>query len=345
MLINKHVHIGSPTGMFNGKLPVRMLWVNAALLAALAILLFLALSSGSLPLTLNEVGRALSGEGKPGTVIVVTQWRLPRAVIALFAGAGLAISGAIFQSISRNPLGSPDLVGFNTGAYTGVLIVMTLLHGSGYQIASGALMGGVLTALVVYLLTWRNGISGFRLIVIGIAVSAMLSALNTLLIISASLESAMSAALWGVGSLNGMTWLKAQPALLIIPLCILATLAAGKNLTLLEMGDEHAHSLGIHTEYSRLWLIFIGILLVAVTTASCGPVAFIALAAPQIARRLVGRSHLALTSAALTGAFLLLSADLIAQHAFGRIQLPVGAVTTSIGGIYLIYLLIRESRR
>jgi len=281
----------------------------------------------------------------PRTLIIVTEWRMPRALIALFVGAGLAIAGTIFQSISRNPLGSPDLVGFNTGAYTGVLIVITLLQSNSYSIAAGALIGGILTAMLVYLLTWRGGIAGFRLIVIGIAISAMLSAVNTLLIISASLEDAMSAALWGGGSLNGLTWLKAQPALLIIPLGILIVFALGRHLTLLEMGDDHARSLGINAESARLYLIFTGILLVAVTTATSGPVSFIALAAPQIARRMAGGSHLALFTTLLTGALLLLGADFIAMHAFDRRQLPVGAVTTSIGGLYLIYLLIREARR
>lgn len=185
------------SGRVNGKVPIRMVIVNVVLLIALAILLLYSLSLGELSLGFSDIINALLHQGPPRTQLIVNKWRLARTVIALFAGAGLGIAGTIFQSISRNPLGSPDLVGFNTGAYTGVLIVLTYLQGSEYSIAGGALLGGVVTAFVVYLLTWREGISGFRLIVIGIAISAMLSAVNTFLIISASLENAMSAALWG----------------------------------------------------------------------------------------------------------------------------------------------------
>lgn len=337
--------IGRAEGWLNLRLNARVLWVNLAILLLAMLLALSALCYGTLHITPLQVWHALCGEGPPGFITVIGQWRAPRVAMALVLGAGLGVSGAVFQSAVRNPLGSPDVVGFNTGAFTGALVVIILFNGDYYQIAAGALLGGIAAAALVWLLAWRQGIVGFRLIIVGIGVGAMLSALNSWLIISASLESAMSAALWGAGSLNGMTWAKGQPALLVVPLTLVVVLLAGRRLQLMEMGDDSARALGVNAASSRLWLMLGGIILTAVATATAGPVAFIALAAPQIARRLTASCAVPLFSAATTGALLLLAADVIAQHAFDGIQLPVGAVTVSIGGLYLIWLLIRESRR
>lgn len=342
---SKTLLIGRADGWFNLRLASRVLWVNLTLIILAALLALFALCYGTLSISPGQVWQALQGEGPRGFITVIAQWRAPRAVMALVLGAGLGVSGAIFQSAIRNPLGSPDVVGFNTGAFTGALVMIIGFGGSYYQIAAGALVGGIGSAALVYLLAWRQGIVGFRLIIVGIGVGAVLSALNTWLIVSASLESAMSAALWGAGSLNGITWAKGQPALLLVPLTIAVSLLLSRRLQLMEMGDDSARALGVNAESSRLWLMLCGIILTAIATASAGPIAFIALAAPQIARRLTGANAVPLFSAATTGALLLLTADVIAQHAFNGIQLPVGAVTVSIGGVYLIWLLIRESRR
>ncbi|QGU87147.1 iron-enterobactin ABC transporter permease [Erwinia sorbitola] len=343
--MHKILLIGRADGWLNLRLASRVLWVNLVLMLLAALLVLFALCYGTLNISPLQVWQALHGEGPHGFITVISQWRAPRAVMALVLGAGLGVSGAIFQSAIRNPLGSPDVVGFNTGAYTGALVMIIAFGGSYYQIAAGALAGGIGSAALVYLLAWRQGIVGFRLIIVGIGVGAVLAALNTWLIVSASLESAMSAALWGAGSLNGITWVKSQPALLLVPLTLFIALLLGRRLQLMEMGDDSARALGVNAESSRLWLMLCGIILTAIATASAGPVAFISLAAPQIARRLTGANAVPLFSAATTGTLLLLAADVIAQHAFNGIQLPVGAVTVSIGGLYLIWLLIRESRR
>jgi iron complex transport system permease protein len=264
--------------------------------------------------------------------------------MALLLGAALGISGAIFQSLLRNPLGSPDVIGFNTGAYSGVLVAIVLFNSGVIGITSGALAGGLLTAALVYLLAWRNGVEAFRLIIVGIAVRALLVAGNTWLIISASLESAMTAGLWSAGSLNGISWAKSLPVLAVITLCCLLLLTLSRRMRLLEMGDDTACALGVPVERSRVLLLLIGVTLTAAATAVAGPISFIALVAPQIARRLcANRSVLLLT--ALTGALLLLIADVAAQRLFMPYQLPVGVLTVSLGGIYLIWLLIRESRK
>ena len=313
------------------------------LLAVLALAIY-ALGSGALSLTASQVIDALRGEGPANLAVIVTEWRLPRVVMALLLGAALGISGAIFQSILRNPLGSPDVIGFNTGAYSGVLVAIVLFNGGVFGITFGALVGGLLTAALIYLLAWRNGVESFRLIIVGIAVRALLVAGNTWLIISASLESAMTAGLWSAGSLNGVNWAKSLPVLVVFALCCLLLLTLSRRMRLLEMGDDTACALGVPVERSRVMLLLIGVLLTAAATAVAGPISFIALVAPQIARRLcANRSVLLLTT--LIGALLLLLADVVAQRLFMPYQLPVGVLTVSLGGIYLIWLLIRESRK
>jgi iron complex transport system permease protein len=320
--------------------------VLLALLGGALLLALFALGSGSLALSPSQVLAALLGEAPRGIELVVTQWRLPRVALALLIGAALGLSGALFQSLLRNPLGSPDIMGFNTGAYSGVLVALVLFQASILWSTTAALIGGLLSAALVYALTWRgSGVDTLRLIIVGIGVRALLMALNTWLIVHASLEAAFSAGLWSAGSLNGLTWGKAWPAVVFILLAGAASLALSRRLFLLEMGDDTACALGVPVERTRLSLLGLGVVLTAAGTAVAGPISFIALAAPQIARRLTGTQRLALPAAALTGAVLLLGADLLAQRLFLPYVLPVGLVTVSLGGLYLIGLLIWESRR
>ncbi|WP_375591680.1 iron-enterobactin ABC transporter permease [Chitiniphilus eburneus] len=336
--------LGHPDGPFNLRFDPRVLWLALWLAGVAGVLAMGALGLGSLHLPVGTVFDALLGKGPALARTVVVQWRLPRVVSALILGAALGMSGTIFQSLVRNPLGSPDIIGFNTGAYTGALVVMVLWHGGYAEVAAGAIAGGLATALLVYLLSWRRGIHGLRLIIVGVAVSAMLGALNIWISLRGSLESVMSAALWAAGSLNGITWAKSLPSLLCCAVGMLAVLTLGRRMQFLEMGDDAAAALGVPAEQTRLWLMALGTALIAAATAATGPVAFIALAAPQIARRLCHQRS-TLLGAAGVGAILLLAADLVAQHLFMPRQLPVGVVTVSVGGVYLVWLLIREAKR
>jgi len=322
----------------------QMLTVILLILLCAALAVY-GLGSGTLSLTPLQVIDALRGEGPHNLTVIVTQWRLPRVVMALILGAALAASGAIFQSLMRNPLGSPDVIGFNTGAYSGVLVAIVLFNSAIAGITVGAMAGGLLTALVVYLLAWRNGVETFRLIIVGIAVRALLVAGNTWLVISASLESALTAGLWSAGSLNGITWAKSLPVLGLIILAWALAALLSRRMHLLEMGDDMARALGVPVERTRLWLMLAGVGLTAAATAVAGPISFIALVAPQIARRLCPNQSQPLLIAGLTGALLLLAADVATQRLFLPYQLPVGVLTVSLGGIYLIGLLIRESRK
>ncbi len=339
---NRTLLIGSLDGRFNARVPLRNIIVSCILAVAALFLSVFALRLGTIPISLADMMSALVGRATPRIIMIIVEWRLPRITMALIIGAALGMSGALFQSLIRNPLGSPDVIGFNTGAYTGVLIVITLLHGdNNITITLGALCGGIATAVAVYLLAWKQGIQGFRLIIIGIAVSAMLTAFNTWLMLSGTHETVMSAALWGAGSLNGMTWSRATPSAIACITGMLLCLGLVRHVRLMEMGDDMAGALGLSVGRTRLWLMIIGVLLVAAATAATGPVVFIALAAPQIAQRLCNTRSMVLMSSAGTGALLLLLADTIAQHLFTPYSLPVGIVTVSLGGVYMIWLLLR----
>ena len=322
--------------------PSRRLILSVSLLVIAILMLAIAsLCSGAVTLDLAQVFNALTGSAPRAVTMVVTEWRLPRVAMAILVGAALGVSGAIFQSLMRNPLGSPDVMGLNTGAWSGVLVAMVLFGQHLTAITVTAMTGGILTALVIWLLAWRNGIDTFRLIIIGIGVRAMLMAFNTWLLLQASLETALSAGLWYAGSLNGLTW----PAAPLILLMFIAALLLVRRMRLLEMGDDSACALGVGVERSRLMLMLVAVLLTAASTAIAGPISFIALVAPHIARRLSGTARWGLTQAALCGSMLLLAADLCAQRLFMPYQLPVGVVTVSLGGIYLIVLLVQESRK
>jgi len=326
--------------------PSRRLVLSCLLLmlVSLAVAVF-SLRSGAVTLDFTQVFNALTGSAPRNITMVVTEWRLPRVMMALLVGAALGISGAIFQSLMRNPLGSPDVMGFNTGAWSGVLVAMVLFGQPLTAITLAAMAGGILTSLIVWALAWRDGIETFRLIIIGIGMRAMLMAFNTWLLLQASLETSLSAGLWFAGSLNGLTWAKTLPAAPLILLMFICALLLVKRMRLLEMGDDSACALGVSVERSRLMLMLVAVVLTAAATAIAGPISFIALVAPHIARRLSGTARWGLTQSALCGSLLLLAADLCAQQLFMPYQLPVGVVTVSLGGIYLIVLLVQESRK
>lgn len=305
-----------------------------------------ALCLGRVPLTLPQIASVFSGEAPAFLARVVIEWRLPRIVAAVLCGSALGIAGLLFQSLMRNPLGSPDVMGFDTGAWSGVLIAMMLCHATPMGITVGAITGGALTAAAIMLLTWQRyrPLSPLVLIVVGIGVRALLIAFNSWMIMQASLDAALSAGVWGAGSLAGISGqaMGIPSAMIAFGVFIIIILMPG--LRMLEMGDDTARGLGVAVGRTRLLLIVMGVVLVAASTALAGPIAFVALVAPQVMRRLSPAPSLRLPLAALGGALLLLAADMVAQHLFLPYQLPVGVVTASLGGLYLLGLLLREVR-
>ncbi|MFE7195102.1 FecCD family ABC transporter permease [Microbacterium oxydans] len=330
---------------WSGIVSVRGVVVTLSLLAATVLGVIVSISTGTYDIPLDEVLGGLLGTADRGTVLVVREWRMPRALLAALLGVALGMSGALFQSLTRNPLGSPDVIGFSSGSYSGALIVLLVTGGGYYAIAAGALVGGILTALVVFLLAYRRGVQGFRLIIVGIGVSALLAAVNTYLMLKATPEQQLTAGVWGSGSLNGLSVGELVPVVLVLAVLVPAVLALSPAMRVLELGDDAAGSLGSRPTAVRLAAVVLGVALVALVTAAAGPIAFIALVAPQIARRLTRSAGVGLIAAGVTGAFLLVLSDFLAQRLFAPLQLPVGIVTVSVGGIYFVWLLVRETRR
>jgi iron complex transport system permease protein len=268
---------------------------------------------------------------------------LPRLVAALLIGAALGMSGAVFQSLSRNPLGSPDIVGFTSGAASGAVAEILIFHGGQFAVALAAIAGGLATAIAVYLLSFKQGkVAGYRLILVGIGISAMLGSVTSYLLTRASLYDAQDAQVWLIGSLNGVGWNVVVP--LVIALAVLApvTVIAGRLLAWMELGDESAKALGIPVERTRLTLLVAATALAAAATAAAGPIAFVALAAPQLCRRLTRTPGPLIVPAAFMGAFLLSASDFAAQRVVPSTELPVGIMTGVIGGAYLCWLLAHE---
>lgn len=324
---------------------LRAVAVVLVLTALTIAALVLSISTGTYDLPVRDVIAGLLGTADSGTVLVVREWRMPRALLAALFGLALGMSGAIFQSITRNPLGSPDIIGFSSGSYTGALIVLLVTGGGYYAVAAGALAGGIVTALAVFLLAYRGGVQGFRLIIVGIGVSALLASVNTYLMLKATPEQQLTAGVWGSGSLNGLTIDTLAPVLVVLAVLVPTALALSPGLRVVEVGDDAAGSLGARPTRIRLITVVVGVALVALVTAAAGPIAFIALVAPQIGRRLTRSAGVGMVAAGVTGALLLVCSDFIAQRMFAPLQLPVGIVTVSVGGLYFVWLLIRETRR
>ncbi|MEV7645365.1 iron chelate uptake ABC transporter family permease subunit [Streptomyces rubiginosohelvolus] len=331
-----------------GRIAVRLQWRSVVVCTALALtvaaLAVLALMTGSYALTPGQVLSALTGQETGFVREIVVEWRLPRVAAALVFGAALGVSGAVFQSLLRNPLADPGIIGFSQGSYTGALVVILVVNGTYTQLVGGALLGGMATAVGVYVLAYRRGVQGFRLIVVGIGVSAMLGSLNTWLILKADLDQAMSAAAWGAGSLNGVSWDRVVIGGICIAVLLLLAGMLSRPLRQMQLGDGVAASQGVRVSPARLGLILVGVALTATVTAASGPIAFISLVAPQIGRRLARTAGITLAPAAFVGALLCLASDQLAQHV-APTPLPVGIVTVMLGGGYLGYLLFTEARR
>ena len=321
--------------------------INIMLVLVAVSVAILALGFGDFPLNPVEVVQALLGQGDEFQRMIVVDWRLPVAIAAILFGALLGIGGAIFQSLTRNPLGSPDVIGFDAGAYTAVVVTVLVLGTKHYWgVATAALIGGLATAAIVYLLAYRRGVQGFRLIIIGIAVSAMLGSVNIYLVTRAEITDAMSVGFWAAGSLSRVGWEGMTPASIGGVIIVVSVMLLSPALRQLELGDDAALAQGLQANRSRLALLVAGVAATALVTAAAGPIGFVALSAPQLARRLTRTPGVTVGSAACMGAALLACAhtlSLLISEAYRPI--PVGLITVCLGGLYLIWLLIRETRR
>ncbi|MEU6491590.1 iron chelate uptake ABC transporter family permease subunit [Streptomyces sp. NPDC046984] len=326
------------------RLDVRACTVVVLLLAAALVASVVLIGTGDFPIPAGDVLRTLAGDGKPGQEFIVTELRLPRVLVGLLVGASLGLGGALFQSVSRNPLGSPDVLGLGQGSTAGALVMIVLFSGSAAQVAAGALVGGLVTGLAIYLLAWKRGVHGYRLVLVGIGVSAIVTAVDGYLLTKADIVDAARAVVWMTGSLNGRDWDQVWPLLVLV--CVLVPLVLGnaRGLRMMEMGDDVSSALGVRVERVRLLLMVSAVLLTAGATAAAGPVGFVALTAPQLARRLTRSPGPNLVPSMVMGSALLIIADWASQRVFGADQLPVGVVTGVLGGVYLLGLLVTQRR-
>lgn len=330
-------------GRWQGRFRIRELIASASAVIIVVACAVAGLLLGDVALTPTQVWEVILGGGSRVERLVVLEWRAPRALSAAVLGAALGIAGAVFQAMTRNPLASPDILGFVTGSYTGALVSIVLLGGGFYLTATGSIIGGLVTAFLVYVLAWRRGIDGFRLIVIGVAISAIAAAVNTYLLLVARLEDALVATAWGAGSLANIGWPQVGPAVLAVLVLCIALAGFGTRLAQLQLGDDAAKATGVRVEPTRLAIVIAAVGLTALATAVAGPIAFVSLCAPQIMRRVLGTAGETLAGGALGGAMMLSISDLITTAL--PAGLPVGVVTTCFGGGYLTYLLIKEARR
>ncbi|MET9211559.1 MULTISPECIES: FecCD family ABC transporter permease [unclassified Nocardia] len=335
--------VRSPSRRIVIRVQRRSLLLTALITAAALGVAAYSLTVGHFPLDVADVLRVLAGGGTLIEYDVVVADRLPRALAGLGVGAAFALSGAILQRIATNPLVSPEIIGINAGASLGALVVSVVLGGAGVALVGGALAGAFAAMALIVVAATKDGLDGYRLVLVGIGVTAMLTSAISYVLTTATVYQAHTAAMWLTGSLANRDWNHvwfAAAALIVVvpPLLVLA-----RSLPLLELGDELANSLAGQRGPHRTALVVLAAAAATLATAAAGPVAFVALVAPQIVRRLLAERGAGLAPAAATGALLVVAADLAARSLFPA-ELPVGVVTALLGAPVLVYLLARATR-
>ncbi|MGP3534925.1 FecCD family ABC transporter permease [Microbacterium sp. RD1] len=313
-------------------------------LTALALALFVAtLMVGRTFYGIDDVLRVILGETVPGASFTVGELRLPRATLAVLTGIAFGMAGVIFQTMLRNPLASPDIIGISSGASAAAVFGIILLGLGQTAVSFLALAGALVTAAAIYLLSHRGGFAGTRLILIGIGVAAMLDSVVTYVLTRAAAWDLQTAMQWLTGSLNGASWQAIVPLSIAMIVLVPLLVAAGRDLNVLRLGDDSASALGVSVGRTRVLLLVGAVALLAFATAAAGPIAFVAFMSGPIAARIVGPGASLLVPSALVGAVLVLAADLLGQFAFDN-RYPVGVVTGVLGAPYLVYLLVRTNR-
>ncbi|WP_241737221.1 iron chelate uptake ABC transporter family permease subunit [Dietzia sp. CQ4] len=321
----------------------RRLIVMTALALVAAALFAASLMVGRTFYPPADVLRVILGQDVAGASFTVGRLRLPRAVLAVLTGVCFGIGGVTFQTMLRNPLASPDIIGISSGASAAAAFAIVVLGLGGAQVSAFAIVMGIAVALAIYLLAYRGGVVGTRLVLIGIGTAAMLNAATNYILKTAPQWELQEAMRWITGSLNGASWSQVQPVLVACLVFAPVLLLKSRDLSMLRLGDDTASALGVRTELTRIMLIVAAVGLIAFATAAAGPIAFVAFLSGPIAARLVGPHGSPLVPAALVGVVLVLGADLVGQYAFGS-RYPVGVITGVLGAPYLIYLIARSNR-
>jgi iron complex transport system permease protein len=332
---------------------VRWRQVGVALGAAVAVVLLgaVSLGRGDFPIGLTDVLRTLVGLGEDTQELIVLQLRAPRVVVGALVGLALGVAGALFQTFARNALASPDVLGITQGASAGAVAAIVLggtagsgsvLGGIGVPLA--ALLGALVTGLLLLLLAWRRGIDGYRMVLIGIALWAVGAALVDWLLTRAEIHDAASAYVWITGSLNARTWAEAVPLLVALAVLLPAALATSRALAVVQFGDDTARGLGVRLVPTQALVVLVAVALTAAAVAAAGPISYVALVVPQVAVRLTRGPRPPLLASGLLGAALVVGADLLTRTVLPQ-ALPVGVLTAAVGAPFLLWLLVRGRRR
>lgn len=323
---------------------LRKALVLCAALVVIAALSLVGLLLGAAGLSLDQVVRGLVGAGTPAEQLIVHTLRLPRIEAALLAGGAFGLAGAVFQSVLRNPLASPDILGISSGASLGAVAAVLWFGWSGIAVSVSAFAGALVIAILIWALAWRQGLHGIRFVLVGIGLSYLSSSLISWLLSQASVREAQPVLLWTIGSVADVR--EGQLGVLALLVAAFATVIAlaARPLVALQLGDELSAGLGVRGSRSRLVLLLMAVALVATATSLTGPIAFVALLAAPIARRLQDDGGAALLVSAFVGAALTLGADVLGQHAVPDLVAPVGIVTGLIGAPYLLVLLARQRK-
>ncbi|MFC5141515.1 FecCD family ABC transporter permease [Actinomycetospora rhizophila] len=332
------------TRSFSRRLDVRLLVVCGGAVVIGIVATALSVSVGEFPIPLRDVAATLVGAGTRTDEFIIVGLRLPRALVGLGCGMALGVSGLIFQTLVRNPLAAPDVIGVTGGAsLTGVAVL--ILGAPPALLPVGAFAGAVASATLVYALAWRGGLSPYRLVLVGIALAAAFAAGTSYLLVVGELIDVQRAAVWLVGSLNGVTWEEFWPLVAGLVVLFPATAALTRALDALSLGEESSVALGVDVSRARLALVVVAAALAAFAVAAAGPIGFVAFIAPHIARRLTGLTGAAvLPAAALVGGVLVMVCDLVARVVLAPVELPVGTVTAVVGAPFFLYLLHRANR-
>nr|WP_051343181.1 iron chelate uptake ABC transporter family permease subunit [Pseudonocardia spinosispora] len=342
-------------GRFSGVWRPRLILITLLGVGLVVLLAALNIGRGDYPISLVDVLRTMVGGGDGAQRFIVLELRLPRTLTGILVGAALGVAGAITQSIARNPLASPDMLGVTDGASAAAVLFIVLgggatagiggaLGGLGtLGVPAAALGGGLFAAVLVYGLAYRRGLDGYRLVLVGLGIEAVGLSITSWLLVIAKIDEAGQVLVWMRGSLNARGWEHVIPVgaalVLLVPVALILTF----RLNALQLDDDAARGLGVTVNRSRTVLVLLAVLLAAVATACAGPIRFVALVVPQISLRMVGASRPPLLTSAVYGALLTVGSDLIGRTLFGD-QLPVGIITMVLGAPYLLYLLVRRNR-
>lgn len=317
--------------------------VIAGLAVVVAIVFVANLMIGNTFYGVLDVARVVAGRDVPGAAFTIGELRLPRAVLGALAGVAFGVAGVTFQTMLRNPLASPDVIGISSGASAAAVVGIVVLRVADSVVSLMALVGALLTALTIYLLASRGGFSGGRLVLIGIGLAAMLQSVVTYVLARAAAWDLQTAMRWLTGSLNGATWGRVVPLGICCVALVTVLVAMDRNLSVLRLGDDSSAALGVHVERTRVVLLVAAVALIAFATAAAGPISFVAFMAGPIAARLAGPGASSVLPAGLVGALLVLGADLVGQNALDH-RYPVGVVTGALGAPYLVTVLVAINR-